>query len=140
MLLRIRHWAHVLKHISRANFFPFNIHLIYYYFSHMGFPLLDFLIKIFMYFSFLHLVHINFVSLYAYRDRVVSIEIWLQARWSGIRISARAIFFSLVRKVQTGSGAYPASCSVGTGTFPMVKRQRRDVDHSPASSPRLRMQ
>jgi len=59
----------------------------------MGFPLLDFLIKLFMNFPVLHLVHTKSVSLYAYRDRVVSVEIWLQARWSGIRISAGAMFF-----------------------------------------------
>jgi len=46
-----------------------------------------------MNFPVLHLVHINFVSLYAYRDRVFSVAFWLQARLSGIRITAGAIFF-----------------------------------------------
>jgi hypothetical protein len=38
--------------------------------------------------------------------------------------------------VQTGSGAHPASCTMGTGgTFPAVKAwPRRDADHSPPSS------
>jgi len=31
--------------------------------------------------------------------------------------------------VQTGSGAHPASCTVGTGSFPGVKRPVRGVDH-----------
>ena len=36
--------------------------------------------------------------------------------------------------VQTGPGAYPASYTMGTGTFPGVKRPGRDVDHPPTSS------
>jgi hypothetical protein len=38
--------------------------------------------------------------------------------------------------VQTGSGAHPASCTMGTGgPFPGAKaRPRRDADHSPPSS------
>jgi hypothetical protein len=36
--------------------------------------------------------------------------------------------------VQTGPGAYPASCTMGTGSFPGVKRQRSGVDHPPLSS------
>jgi hypothetical protein len=38
--------------------------------------------------------------------------------------------------VQTGSGAHPASCTMGTGgPFPGGKaRQGRDADHSPPSS------
>ena len=35
--------------------------------------------------------------------------------------------------VQTGPGAYPASCTVGTGSFPGVKRLGRDVDYPPPS-------
>ena len=31
--------------------------------------------------------------------------------------------------VQTGPGAHPASCTMGTGSFPVVKRPGRDVDH-----------
>ena len=31
--------------------------------------------------------------------------------------------------VQTGPGAHPASYTMGTGTFPGVKRPGRDVDH-----------
>jgi hypothetical protein len=35
--------------------------------------------------------------------------------------------------VQTGRGAYPASCTMGTGSFPGVKRPGRGVDHPPPS-------
>jgi hypothetical protein len=33
--------------------------------------------------------------------------------------------------VQTGPGSHPASYTLGTGSIPGVKRQRRDVDHPP---------
>ena len=36
--------------------------------------------------------------------------------------------------VQTGSGAHPASCTRGTGSFPGVKRSGRGVDHPLPSS------
>jgi hypothetical protein len=36
--------------------------------------------------------------------------------------------------VQTGPGAYPASCKMGTGSFPAVEGGRgRDADPSPPS-------
>ena len=34
--------------------------------------------------------------------------------------------------VQTGPGTYPASCTMGTGSFPGVKRPGRGVDHPPS--------
>ena len=43
----------------------------------------------------------------------------------GARFSAR---------VQTGPGAHPASCTVGTVSLPGVKRPGRGVDHLPPSS------
>ena len=48
----------------------------------------------------------------------------IESRWEA-RLSAT---------VQTGPGAHPASYTMGTGSFPGVKRPRRDVDHPPASS------
>ena len=36
--------------------------------------------------------------------------------------------------LQTGRGAHPASSTMGTGSFPGVKRPGRDVDHSPPCS------
>jgi hypothetical protein len=38
----------------------------------------------------------------------------------------RARFFA---PVYTGPGAHPASCTMGTGSFPGVKRPRRGADH-----------
>ena len=48
----------------------------------------------------------------------------IESRW-GVRFSA---------PVQTGPGAHPASCTMGTGYLPGVKRPGRGVDHSPPSS------
>jgi hypothetical protein len=36
--------------------------------------------------------------------------------------------------VQTGPGSHPASCTVGTGSFPGVKRPGRGADHPSPSS------
>jgi len=36
--------------------------------------------------------------------------------------------------VQTGPGAHPASYTMGTGSFPGVKRPGRGVNHQPSSS------
>jgi hypothetical protein len=53
-----------------------------------------------------------------------------------VRSSAEAKDFSFNLYVQTGSGAHPASCTMGTGCpFPGGKaRPGRDTDHSPPSS------
>ena len=49
----------------------------------------------------------------------------IESRW-GARFSA---------PVQTGLGAHPASCTMGTGSFPGGKeRPGRDADPSPPSS------
>ena len=50
----------------------------------------------------------------------------IESRW-GVRFSA---------PVQTDPGAYPASCTMGTGTFPGVKRPGRGADHPPSSQHR----
>ena len=47
----------------------------------------------------------------------------IESRWSA-RFSA---------PVQTGRGAHPASCTMGTGSFPGVKWPGRGVDHPPSS-------
>jgi len=54
----------------------------------------------------------------------------IESRWG-------ARFFA---PVQTGSGAYPASYAMGTGSFPGVKRPGRGVDHPPHLAPRLKKQ
>jgi hypothetical protein len=40
--------------------------------------------------------------------------------------------------VQTGPGAQPASCTMGTGSFRGVKRSGRDTDHPSHLAPRLK--
>jgi len=50
---------------------------------------------------------------------------------SGDRIPAKAKFSA---PVQTGLGAYAASCTMGTGSLQGVKRPGRGVDHPPPSS------
>jgi hypothetical protein len=54
----------------------------------------------------------------------------------GVRSPAEIKDFSSSLCVQTGSGAHPASCIMGTGgSFPEGKtRLGRDADHSPQSS------
>ena len=49
----------------------------------------------------------------------------------GDRIPVGARFSS---PVQTGPRAHPASCTVGIGSFPGIKRPERGVDNSPPSS------
>jgi hypothetical protein len=56
---------------------------------------------------------------------------WLRARRSGDRIPVGARFFA---HVQTGPGAHPTSYTMGTGSFPGVKRPGRDADHPPPPS------
>jgi hypothetical protein len=48
----------------------------------------------------------------------------IESRW-GARFFAHA---------QTGPGAHPASCTMGTGYFPGVKRPGRGADHPPPPS------
>jgi hypothetical protein len=60
----------------------------------------------------------------------------LDDRAIGVRPPAGAKDFSSSLCVQTGSGAYPASCTMSTGgPFPGGKaRPGRDADYSPPSS------
>jgi hypothetical protein len=47
------------------------------------------------------------------------------------KIPMGARFFA---HVQTGPGAHPAFCTMGTGSFPEVKWPGRGADHPPPSS------
>jgi hypothetical protein len=60
----------------------------------------------------------------------------LDDRAIGVRSTAEAKDVCFILCVQTGSGAHPASCTMGTGVLsPEVKaRPGRDADHSPPSS------
>jgi hypothetical protein len=53
-----------------------------------------------------------------------------------VRFPVQAEDFSSNLCLQTGSGAHPALCTMGTGgSFPEAKAQpRRDADHLPPSS------
>ena len=55
----------------------------------------------------------------------------LRAGRSGYRIPVGVRFSA---PVQTGPGAHPASCTMGTGSFPGLKRPGRGVDHPLSSS------
>jgi hypothetical protein len=46
----------------------------------------------------------------------------------------RAVGARFFAQVQTGPGAYPAFYTMGTGSFPGVKRPERGADHPPLSS------
>jgi hypothetical protein len=49
----------------------------------------------------------------------------------GIESWRRRDFFA---HFQTGTGAHPVSCTMGTGSFPGVKRPERGNDHPPPLS------
>ena len=55
----------------------------------------------------------------------VGIVIELRAGRSGIESPWGRVF----PPVQTGPGAHPVSCTMGTGSFPGVKRPGRAADH-----------
>jgi hypothetical protein len=59
----------------------------------------------------------------------------LRAGRSGDRIPVEARFSATV---QTGSEAQPASYTMGTGSFPGVKRPDSGFDHEPHLGPRLK--
>jgi hypothetical protein len=59
----------------------------------------------------------------------------LRAGRSGNRIPVGARFPATVH---TGPGDHPASYTMGTGSFPVVNRLRRGVDHTPHLAPGLK--
>jgi hypothetical protein len=61
----------------------------------------------------------------------VGIATTLRTGRSEDRTTVGARFFTVV---QTGPVAYLASCTMDTGSFPVVKRPRRGFDHPPSSS------
>ena len=67
------------------------------------------------------------------RGRDSSVGIATRYGLDGLRIESRwGARFSA--PVQTGPGAYPASCTMGTESFPGVKRPGRGADHPPPSN------
>jgi hypothetical protein len=68
---------------------------------------------------------VSILSGYGVEDRTIEVRYLSEAR-----------YFSCSLCVQTGFGAHPASCTMGTGdSFSGAKaRPGRDADHSPPSS------
>ena len=69
------------------------------------------------------------------RDSVVGITTRYGLDGPGIESQWGARFSA---PVQNGPGAYPASYTMGTGSFAGVKRPGRGVDHPPHLAPRLK--
>jgi hypothetical protein len=78
------------------------------------------------------------VTVYSWsRDSSVGIATGygLDDQGGGSSSPGRVKMFSLLHIVQTGSGVYPTSYKMGTGgSFPGVKRQGPEADHSPPTS------
>jgi hypothetical protein len=57
-----------------------------------------------------------------------------------VRCPVYPTFLKLVSTIllETGPGAHPASCTMGTGSFPGVKRPGRGANHPPHLAPRLK--
>jgi hypothetical protein len=71
-----------------------------------------------------------------YEIYVVQSVCYLSTDWTiGILSQTEEEDFSSNLCVQTGSGAHPASCTVGTG---VKARPGRDVDHSPPSCAKVK--
>ena len=66
------------------------------------------------------------------RDNSVGIPTRYKVEGPGDRIPVGGARFPT--SVQTSSGPHPASYTMGTGSFPGVKRPGRGVDHPPPSS------
>jgi len=65
------------------------------------------------------------------RDSSVGIATPYRLEGSGIESGESEVFSAFV---QTGSGAHPVSCKIGTGSFPVVKLSGRSTDLPPPSS------
>jgi hypothetical protein len=78
-------------------------------------------------------VHFTFYIIirYTWAGYVSRYRDWLRTGRSGDRIPVGARFFA---QVQNGPGDHPASYTMGTGSFPGVKRPVRDADHPPPPS------
>jgi len=59
----------------------------------------------------------------------------LRAGWSGDGIPVGARYYA---PVLTGPGAYPASSTMGTVSFPGEKRPGRGIEHPPHLGPKLK--
>jgi hypothetical protein len=79
-------------------------------------------------------------SLFTNRHVSIALGYGLDDRSSRVRFPAGAGDFSLHYRVQNGSGAHPASYSMGTGgSFPGSKAAGCEADHSPQSSAEVKV-
>jgi len=68
-------------------------------------------------------------------DSVVGIVTRYRLGGPGIESQWGARFSALI---QTGPGAHPVSCTMGTGSFPGVKQLDHGVDHPPPSNAKVK--
>ena len=81
------------------------------------------------------LFFVSFLPEIVDRDSAVGLEACFRLDGPGIETLWDERFSA---PVQTGPGSYPASYTMGTGSFPGVKRPERGVYHSPSLAPRLK--
>jgi hypothetical protein len=84
----------------------------------------------------------SYVNLYAYSQNL-QITHWAGIAQSVKRFAGRSgdripVWATFSAHVQTGPGAHPASYTMGTGSFPGVKKPGRGVEHPPHLAPRLK--
>jgi hypothetical protein len=79
----------------------------------------------------IHFYHFNDIKGSLCSSGSIVSDYGLDDRAIGVRSPAGEKDFSSTLCVQTGSGAHPASCTMGTGG---KERPGRDADHSPPSS------
>jgi hypothetical protein len=110
------------------------------FFSHTSHFTGRLIMELYFFKKYIFLSLVFYCVLHFHRSRVCSGSILsdygLDNRAIGVRSPAGTKDFSSSLCVQTGSGAHPASCTMGTGdTFPGGKaRPGGDADHSPPSS------
>jgi hypothetical protein len=80
-------------------------------------------------------ISLIYLCIYIWPGQQSRYKDWLRAERSGDRSLVGARFFA---HVQTDPGAHPASCIMGTLSFPGVKRLGRGADHPPLLAPRSR--
>jgi hypothetical protein len=120
------HFGHQWFHLPRGNVLPFARDSVFSY--------------LFGWFKTPHVSPSLGRSMFLRRSRVSSVSIvsvyGLDNRAIGVRSPGGAKDFSSSLCVHTGSGAHPASCTMGNGgPFRGGKaRPGRDADHSPPSS------
>jgi hypothetical protein len=74
-------------------------------------------------------VYLHLISDYVGRDCLVGIATRYGLDGPGIESRMGARFSS---HLQTGRGAHPATCTMGTGSFPTVKQLKLGVDSPPS--------